>query len=65
MVLSLDIYTGAISPNLKSNPISSLYSYLGSPISHSPLQIIFLKINPVHWPYFLTPIQSVLRPPLY
>lgn len=48
MVLSLDIYTGAISPNLKSNPISSLYSYLGSPISHSPLQIIFLKINPVH-----------------
>lgn len=43
MVLSLDIYTGAISPNLKRNPISSLYSYLDSPISHFPLQIIFLK----------------------
>lgn len=43
MILSPDIYTGAISPNLKRNPISSLYSYIGSPNAHFLLQIIFLK----------------------
>ena len=43
MILSPDIYTGAISPNLKRNPMSSLYSYIGSPIAHFLLQIIFLK----------------------
>ena len=43
MTLSLSIHTGAICPNLKSNPLSSLYSHVGSPVSHCPLQISFLK----------------------
>lgn len=42
-MLSLSIRTGAISFNLKRNPLSSLYPPVGSPVSHCPLQIIFLK----------------------